>query len=126
MSRKQMPFAMDEATQVRVSPNTVEVLLFESGAADSWPFLSKRAEDEIEWVSTGPEFTIHFVHSPFVDSEGNERHTFKILAGGSTRSGPPVIGNVNENENDTRGDYAYTVKSAAREMAADPGLSVTP
>ena len=51
---------------------------------------------------------------------------FEVPANGRTRSGPPELGVANQNETEVKGDYMYAVKSAAREMAADPGLSVTP
>jgi len=121
-----LTFDYDPNTQLRITSHTTPVYLFKDGTASAWPNLSKNAKDEIEWISTGPAFKIHFNHSPFADNAGNEKRDFTVPAGGSTRSGPPVLGVPNQDETDVKGDYTYTSKSAAQEMAADPGLSVTP
>src|SRR5438067_8563622 len=106
-------FEFDPETKLRITSHTSLVYLFEDGSASSWPYLSKSAKDEIEWCSTGPEFAIHFDHSPFVDDKGDEKRDFKVRAGGSTRSGSPDIGVANQNETEVNGDYMYAVKSAA-------------
>lgn len=121
-----MTFEYDPVTKLRITSHIHDVHLYQDGSASSWPYLSKKAKDQINWISDGPAFEIHFNHSPFADDAGNEKRDFTVPAGGSTRSGEPVLGVSNRDETDVKGDYMYTSKSSAREMAADPGLSVTP
>jgi hypothetical protein len=84
-----------------------------------WVNLRKKAGDQIRWLSKGPEFTIHFEDSPFADEHGNKKCDFIVPARGHADSGPPILGEADD-------DYEYTVERIELAMSADPGLSVRP
>jgi hypothetical protein len=68
-------------------------------------------KDTIKWInSTGTAYTIHFHESPL---QGND---FVVPAHGEVRSAlkPMVV----------PGTYAYLIRTAAKEMAADPNVIV--
>jgi hypothetical protein len=118
----------DPNNHQRNTQHSIPVHLFDNGKVDvEWANLSRFARDQIIWISMGPEFTIELARTPFVDQQGNPMHSFTIPAGERVLSGPAVdTAEVNQTEDDTKGDYKYTVRCEAMSMAADPGFSITP
>jgi hypothetical protein len=105
---------------VELKGDTLKVRLRDNCEPDyEWVNLRRKNGDQIRWVSTGEQFTIHFEDTPFADKNGNEKYNFVVPAGGFVDSGPPVLGEVDA-------DYEYTIRCPALAMSADPGLSVKP